>query len=98
MTTEEINLVEAARHVLKAAGYYVDQLWHVDDLHFLCEQLEQDQLAPGEAEQVFNIASQHFDGESGISWPQLERALQLFRHRKQALQDLVPKPKMENLW
>ena len=94
MKTEAINLVEAARHVLQAAGFYVDHLWHRDDVHFISEQLEMEPLSAEEVTQVFAIASEQFDGETGISWPQLEKALQAFQQRKTAVKNLCPKAKV----
>ncbi len=90
MKIENINFIEAARNVLHAAGYFVDRLWHVNDIHFICEQLEMEKLAPDEVEQIFAIASEQFDGETGISWPQLEKALHIFQQRKKAVQQLCP--------
>ena len=98
MNTENINLIEAARAVLQAAGYYVDRLWHNNDVHFICEQLEMEKLGEHDIAQIFAIASEHFDGETGISWPQLERAIQIFQQRKQAVKGLCPKRKLESLW
>jgi hypothetical protein len=98
MKTENLNLISAAKGVLQSAGYYVDHLWHVSDVHFLCEQLEMEKLGEGEVEQVFAIASEQFDGETGLSWPQLERALQMFQHRKRSVKRLCVAPKLEALW
>lgn len=104
MSPEDINLIEAARRVLQAAGYYVDHLWHVNDVHFICEQLHMEKLDSEAVNQVFAIASEHFDGETGISWPQLERALHLYQQRRKAVKELCPpkpaaaKPRIEALW
>jgi len=99
MKTENINLIEAARAVLQSAGYFVDHLWHINDVHFICEQLDMEKLGEGEAAQIFAIASEQFDGETGISWPQLERAIHMFQHRKKAIKQLCPvKPRIEALW
>ena len=99
MKTENINLVQAARQVLQAAGYYVDHMWHVNDVHFICEQLDMEKLAENEVSQVFAIASEHFDGETGISWPQLERSLHLYQQRKKAVKELFPKTtRLAALW
>lgn len=83
--TKKTDIVEVAREVLRAAGYFVEKLWHVEDVHFLAEQLGLDRLDDDEARQVFDIASEQFDGEAGINWPQLERALQIFLMRRKAL-------------
>jgi hypothetical protein len=75
MNSDSSKIVDAAREVLKAFGYFIDNLWHVDDVHFICEQQQLPRITNEEAMQVFIIASQQFDGETGISWPQLEKAL-----------------------
>ena len=79
------KIIEAARELLKVFGYFVDNLWHVDDVHFICEQLGLKKLTDEEAMKVFIIANDHFDGETGISWPQLEAALHMYIKREEAL-------------
>lgn len=85
MQNHKTEFVEAAKELLRAAGYFVDKLWHIDDVHFICDQLGLGMLDDEEARQVFDIASETFDGECGISWPQLERALQVFLQRRKSL-------------
>lgn len=69
------RVVTLARTVLREHGYFVDNLWHISDIHFLCEQQNLPPLRDAEAMEVFTIANAAFDGEHGMSWPQLERAL-----------------------
>lgn len=69
------RIIGAARDLLKAYGYFVDNLWHVDDIYFLCEQGGYERISQEEAMSVFDRANAQFDGEYGINWPQLERAL-----------------------
>ena len=38
MNAQSIKIIEAARELLKTAGYFVDNLWHTDDVHFICEE------------------------------------------------------------
>ncbi|MFW0778052.1 MAG: hypothetical protein ACN2B6_10085 [Rickettsiales bacterium] len=80
-----IKVVEAARDLLKAHGYFVENLWHVRDIHFICEQYNLTKLSDTEAMEVFHIANDQFDGDSGLSWPELEKALFVFLHRKAVL-------------
>jgi hypothetical protein len=82
MNHRETKIVEATRALLKSFGYFVDNLWHVDDMHFICEQQNLEKITDEEAMEVFTIANQQFDGETGISWPQLESALRVFLARK----------------
>lgn len=88
MILQSTRIIEASRELLKACGYFVDKLWHVDDVHFICEQKDLPAISDDEALEVFVIASQQFDGETGISWPQLEKALQVFLQRKDILNSL----------
>ena len=85
MNFQPTKIIEAAKQFLTACGYFVDNLWHVDDVHFMCEQLELPTIDDAEAMEVFTIANQQFDDEIGISWPKLEEALQSFVHRKHVL-------------
>lgn len=84
-TPSNASLIEAAHELLRTAGYFVDNLWHIRDVQLICEQLDLDRLEPEEAMEVFHIAYQQFDGERGVSWPQLEKALRTYLHRKLVL-------------
>lgn len=75
-------LVNAARGVLKASGFFVDNLWHVDDVNFLCEQRGWPKLEPEEAKEVFVIFNELFDGEQGLTWSKLEQATQSYLAQK----------------
>ena len=83
--TASSHFVETARQVLRSAGYCVDKLWHVNDLHCICEAQGLPLIDNEEAQQVFQIASEQFDGDDGLSWPKLERALRTFLHPKTML-------------
>jgi hypothetical protein len=85
MDTHATKIIEATRELLKSFGYFVDNLWHVKDVHFICEQQELPKITDEEAMEVFVIANRQFDGETGISWPQLEKALHMHLQRKRAL-------------
>lgn len=79
------EVLETSRELLKIYGYFVDNLWHVDDIHFICEQKNLQKITNKEAMEVFEIANEQFDGETGIGWPQLENALNIFLRRKKLL-------------
>ena len=85
MDRQSSKIIEATRELLKSYGYFVDNLWHVDDVHFISEQQQLPKLSDEEAMQVFAIANEQFDGETGISWPQLEKALYIYLQTKDAL-------------
>lgn len=87
MQFQPTKIIEAARELLRACGYFVDNLWHVDDIHFMCEQLQLPNINDEEAMEIFTIANQQFEGETGMSWPKLEEALKLFLQRKQILKN-----------
>lgn len=87
MQFQPTKIIEAARELLKACGYFVDNLWHIDDVHFMCEQLQLPNINDEEAMEVFTIANQQFEGETGISWPKLEEALKLYLQRKKILKN-----------
>lgn len=85
MDVSMTKIIEAAQQLLKEYGYFIDELWHVDDIHFICEQKNLKRLSKSEAMEVFEIAKEQFDGEHGISWPQLEKALGIFLERERVL-------------
>lgn len=84
-THDKSQIINAARGILKAHGYFVDNLWHTDDIRFISEQQELGSISEEDALAVFDIANEYFDGENGISWPQLERALRIYLQRREAL-------------
>lgn len=86
--TNATKMVEAARELLRNSGYFVENLWHVEDVHFICEQNDLPKVTNEEAMNVFKIAQEQFDGESGLSWPQLEKALNTYLLRKALLEGL----------
>lgn len=88
MTANSTKMIEAARELLRNAGFFVDNLWHVQDLHFICQQNDFPKITDEEAREVFKIAHEQFDGEHGISWPQLEKALNTYMLRKALLEGL----------
>lgn len=77
---ENINLrfVETAKQVLQDYGYFIQHLWHIDDVHFLCEQKNWPTLTHEEAKSVFLIFSELYDGELGMTWNKLEQATQVY--------------------
>ncbi len=91
MEQKNTKIVDAARELLKAYGYFVDNLWHVDDVHFICEQNNLAQLTNQEAMEVFEIAKDQFEGETGLSWPKLEKALHTYLHRQSVLRIVCQK-------
>jgi hypothetical protein len=88
MNHQTIKITEAAREILKVHGYCVDHLWHIEDIHFICEQNNIPMVSDEEAMMIFGIAGEQFDGEAGLCWPQLEKALFTFLHRKAMLSGL----------
>lgn len=82
------KIVDAAKELLSSFGYCVTHLWHIDDVHFICEQHEIPKLSDTEAREVFDIAIEQFDGECGLCWPQLEKAVFTHMRRKLIRSDL----------
>lgn len=88
MNEQDIKTIENARELLKAYGYFVDNLWHVDDIHFICEQKNLPALTNNEAMEVFIIANEQFEGETGLCWSQLENAVNCYFRRKALLSEV----------
>lgn len=82
------RMVDTARDILRNSGYFVENLWHVKDIHFICEQNELPTLTDSEAMDIFTIAHAQFDGENGLSWPQLEKAVNTYLLKKALLEGL----------
>lgn len=75
MYAEMVKLVEMAREILRSEGYFVDNLWHVDDVHLICDDKGYPKLSNEEAMEILKTANENFEGEFGVNWPQLERAV-----------------------
>jgi len=91
MYGQTIRMMEVARDILKVQGYFIDNLWHVDDVHFLCEEKSLQAISDAEAMEVFALANQTFDGEFGLNWKQLENALDYYMKRKELLANIHDK-------
>ena len=92
MPNQKSPIVDAAREILKFHGYFVDNLWHVKDVHLICEQQNLPRLSNAQAMEVFELANEEFDGEEGISWPQLERAVRNYIQHCEFRPDIAPLP------
>lgn len=82
MSLQNTKITNIAKDLLKSQGYFVDNLWHINDIHFICEQNNVAALTDEQAMEIFTIAKEQFDGEIGLSWPQLEKALHTYIHRR----------------
>jgi hypothetical protein len=58
------QFIDLFRELLKACGYFTDNLWHVEDVHFICEQRDLPPISDEEAMEVFAIAGERFDGNA----------------------------------
>lgn len=85
------DFISSAREVLRTQGYFVQKLWHVDDVHLLCEQRGWPQLTHEDGLSVFAIFNELFDGGEGLTWERLEQATQIYLaqqgHLKQILEN-----------
>jgi hypothetical protein len=45
----ELNIIAEAKKLLRDAGYYVDNLWHIDDVkeHYNCDDTEAQEVLDG---------------------------------------------------
>ena len=91
MSRKYVAILEASRELLKSYGYFVGNLWHVDDIHFLCEEKNLSCLSDEEAMEIFYIAGERFDGEFGIGWLQLEKAVDYYQNQKKQQTEVLDK-------
>lgn len=77
-----LHCIKIARDLLKAEGYFVDILWHTDDIRTICEQRGWPILSKAECMEIFYQLRRHFDGEHGLSWPQLENIVWRYLTRR----------------
>ena len=84
------QFIHAAREVLRVHGFFVDNLWHVDDVHFLCEQRGWPALNHEEAKGVFAIFNEMFEGEGGLTWEKLEQSTRIFLAQQGRIKQMLP--------
>ena len=89
MVSHSDKIIESAKDLLRCFGYFVDNLWHVEDVHMLCRQKNLPKISDLEAMEVFSIAKEQFDGELGISWPALDRAIRIYIQRKNLIGSII---------
>ncbi len=87
------DFIHSAREVLRVQGYFVENLWHVDDVHFLCEQRGWPQMEHEEARGVFTVFNELFDGEQGLTWEKLEKATQIYLAQQGRIQQILENEK-----
>jgi hypothetical protein len=83
------KFIHAAREIMRSEGYFVENLWHVDDVHFLCEQRGWPQLRHEEAMGVFVVFNELFEGDQGLTWDKLEKATQIYLAQAGRLQQIL---------
>lgn len=72
------RLIESSIDILNDAGYFTQCLWHVNDIHLLCEQRGWPVLTHQEARSVFAIFAELYEGDQGLTWAKLEQATQVY--------------------
>lgn len=72
------KLIASSVDVMTDAGYFTQCMWHVDDVHLLCEQRGWPALSHQEAKAVFAIFSELYEGDQGLTWAKLEQATQVY--------------------
>jgi hypothetical protein len=75
MTGNTKKIIEATAEFLKPFGIYLGRVWHLDDIHRLCQRHGLKRLTNKEVHEVFELASEHNSGRLGITKVQLEAAL-----------------------
>lgn len=72
------KLIHSSLELLNQYGYFTQCMWHVNDIHLLCEQKHWPALTHMEARSVFDIFAELFEGDQGLTWSKLEQATQVF--------------------
>lgn len=72
------RLITTSLDILKDYGYFTQCLWHVEDIHLLCEQRCWPKLNHEEAKAVFAIFAELYDGDQGMTWTKLEQATEVY--------------------
>ncbi len=72
LSSNAIHSEQIALDFLRERGYFVDILWHANDIKTLCE--DHGWLMPDteECQRIFGLFREEYDGENGLSWPRLE--------------------------
>ena len=82
------KLVQSSTDVMNEYGYFTQCLWHVDDIHLLCQQRHWPKLSHDEARAVFSIFAELYDGDQGLTWSKLEQATQVYLAQQGKVKDM----------
>ena len=82
------QFIQSSLDVLGEYGYFTQCLWHVDDIHLLCEQRGWPKLSHDEARAVFSIFAELYDGDQGMTWSKLEQAVQVYLAQQGKVNDM----------
>ena len=88
MRDQMTKLAGLSKDFLRSHGYFTENMWHIEDVHFLCSEKNYPFLSDAEAMQVFYFASSNFEGEYGLNWKKLAMALDSYMERKNLLTNL----------
>lgn len=69
---------QEAMDYLRKQGYFVQNLWQVDDVHSICKQENYPKLSDKEIIEFFDFVGNKFDPEIGITWMILRDYLEMF--------------------
>jgi hypothetical protein len=69
------NTVASMRTLLKEFGIYAGKIWHVNDVHTLCEKNNLPQISHHDAMNVFEHAARQNAGRMPLTTTQIEQTL-----------------------
>lgn len=72
---------ESSRAYLRNKGYFVQNLWHIDDVKEICKQNYLPILTDKQAIEFFDYVGDDFNAEVGVSWETLYVYLEQFVER-----------------
>jgi len=74
-----LRIIEIITELLHSFGYFIGKLWHVEDIHSLCEREGWAKISDAEAMEVFVLTQERCHAAtSGISRAQLEKTLRMY--------------------
>ena len=70
-----MNKIEKAKEVLRDAGYFIENLWHKNDIDDICIQNDISELSHKEIKEFWEYYNKNFNAEIGMNLESLEVSL-----------------------
>ncbi|WP_317897144.1 hypothetical protein [Aurantibacillus circumpalustris] len=68
MAKNNLNKIEESKQILRAAGYFVDSLWALEDIITRAEEQERPKISKKQAKEIMLMMARSHDANVGVNW------------------------------